>query len=159
MRILVGTKAAGADYADAQPTIDPMIASCRNLLIGLVLLNASGAAEAASRNARPVAATPSLEALKQQAMVFFMAKGAPNSCGPGCSEWIAAEGAFDPEAPQRLREFLALAAEKGPANFLSFQWRADRFVCAGRIPSARAADDGRRRADHSRGLSCCTDGR
>ena len=28
-------------------------------------------------------------------MIFFVAKGEPNACGPGCSEWIAAEGMFD----------------------------------------------------------------
>ena len=28
-------------------------------------------------------------------MIFFVAKGEPNACGPGCSEWIAAEGTFD----------------------------------------------------------------
>jgi hypothetical protein len=28
-------------------------------------------------------------------MVFYLAKGEPDACGPGCSEWIAAEGEFD----------------------------------------------------------------
>jgi hypothetical protein len=96
-----------------QPTIDPMIAVCRILLVSLVFLIAIIPAGAASRHGRPFVAMPSLEALKQQAMIFFVAKGAPNSCGPGCSEWIAAEGAFDPDAPQRLREFLALQPKKG----------------------------------------------
>lgn len=90
-----------------------MIAVCRNALIGLALLIIPDVAEAASRSARTVVIPPSVEGVKQQAMVFFVAKGAPNSCGPGCSEWIAAEGAFDPEAPQRLREFLALQPKKG----------------------------------------------
>jgi len=26
------------------------------------------------------------------AMIFYVARGAPGACGPGCSEWIAAEG-------------------------------------------------------------------
>ena len=39
-------------------------------------------------------------------MIFFVAKGEPNACGPGCSEWIAAEGTIDSGAPKRLRAFL-----------------------------------------------------
>ena len=27
-------------------------------------------------------------------MVFYLAQGEPNSCGPGCDQWIAAEGAI-----------------------------------------------------------------
>jgi hypothetical protein len=47
-----------------------------------------------------------LQLIKQQPMVFFVAKGEPGACGPDCSEWIAAEGGFDPAAHVRLREFL-----------------------------------------------------
>jgi len=39
-------------------------------------------------------------------MTFFVAKGAPDACGPGCSEWIAAEGTIDAGAAKRLRTFL-----------------------------------------------------
>jgi hypothetical protein len=39
-------------------------------------------------------------------MIFYLAKGEGDACGPGCSEWIAAEGHFDPGAPQRLRALL-----------------------------------------------------
>jgi hypothetical protein len=46
------------------------------------------------------------ERMKRQPMMFFVAKGGPNSCGPGCSEWIAAEGMIDPDAAQRFRDFL-----------------------------------------------------
>jgi hypothetical protein len=40
-------------------------------------------------------------------IIFYAAKGQADACGPGCSEWIAAEGQFDVGAPQRLRTFLA----------------------------------------------------
>ena len=40
-------------------------------------------------------------------IVFFVAKGEPHACGPGCSEWIAADGTFDAGAPARLRALLA----------------------------------------------------
>ena len=40
-------------------------------------------------------------------MIFFVAKGEPNVCGPGCSEWIAAEGMFDgPQVERRFRDLL-----------------------------------------------------
>jgi hypothetical protein len=41
-----------------------------------------------------------------QPMLFFLAKGAAGACGAGCSEWIAAEGNIDDDAPERLRDFL-----------------------------------------------------
>jgi hypothetical protein len=41
-------------------------------------------------------------------MIFFVAKGERNACGPGCSEWIAAEGMFEgPKVEQRFRDLLA----------------------------------------------------
>jgi hypothetical protein len=44
--------------------------------------------------------------LDKRPMVFFVAKGQADSCGPGCSEWIAAEGQFLPGTAQRFRDFL-----------------------------------------------------
>ncbi|MCC6775224.1 MAG: hypothetical protein IT537_01085 [Hyphomicrobiales bacterium] len=40
-------------------------------------------------------------------MLFFVAKGSADACGPGCSEWIAAEGALDAEASRRFRDFIS----------------------------------------------------
>jgi len=45
-------------------------------------------------------------------IVFFVAKGEANACGPGCSEWIAADGTFDPGAAARLRALLAKTAKR-----------------------------------------------
>jgi hypothetical protein len=39
-------------------------------------------------------------------MVFYVATGAPGACGPGCQEWIVAEGFIDPNAEPRLWELL-----------------------------------------------------
>jgi hypothetical protein len=47
-----------------------------------------------------------LDVVKQRPMIFFVAKGEPGACGPGCSEWIAAEGGFDLEVHARFRQFL-----------------------------------------------------
>lgn len=50
--------------------------------------------------------------LRRQAMIFFVAKGEPGACGPGCSEWIAAEGVIDRDAPQRFHDFLAALSRR-----------------------------------------------
>ena len=42
-------------------------------------------------------------------MTFFIARGAANSCGPGCSEWIVVEGDFGVGSAQ-LGERLHLPA-------------------------------------------------
>jgi hypothetical protein len=47
-----------------------------------------------------------LQLINQHPMMFFVAKGDPGACGPGCSEWIAAEGGFDQTVHVRLRQFL-----------------------------------------------------
>ncbi|HLH90481.1 MAG TPA: hypothetical protein VKX28_18670 [Xanthobacteraceae bacterium] len=53
-------------------------------------------------------------------IVFFVAKGDANACGPGCSEWIAAEGTIDIGADARLRLLLKkLGARKLPIYFES----------------------------------------
>jgi hypothetical protein len=53
-------------------------------------------------------------------MMFFLAKGEPGACGPGCSEWIAAEGTFDRAAATRFRTFLGgLGKRKLPIFFHS----------------------------------------
>jgi hypothetical protein len=46
------------------------------------------------------------EYIRRHPMVFFVANGAEGSCGPGCSQWIAADGAFDGNAHLRFHEFL-----------------------------------------------------
>src|SRR5215470_18558608 len=46
-------------------------------------------------------------AASQTPMLFYLAKGEPDSCGPACSEWIAAEGRFEESSAQRLRAFLS----------------------------------------------------
>jgi hypothetical protein len=48
-----------------------------------------------------------IEGQQRQPLILFVAKGAPNACGTGCSEWIAAEGKIDKDSGQRVKEFLA----------------------------------------------------
>lgn len=81
------------------------------------------AVAAALAFATPAAAEPALEQPKTPApapdlrkippMVFFLAKGDTGVCGPGCNEWIAAEGAIDGGTPQRLRALLTKLKKSG----------------------------------------------
>ena len=50
-------------------------------------------------------------------MVFFLATGEPDSCGPGCNVWIAAEGMFDPGATARFKTFLRSVKNTTPPIF------------------------------------------
>ena len=53
-------------------------------------------------------------------IVFFLAKGEDDACGPGCNEWIAAEGQIDAGAAQRLSTLLTrVGRRKLPIYFHS----------------------------------------
>ena len=54
----------------------------------------------------PAAGAAALESLKLRPMSFSVVKGKPNACGPGCAEWIAAQGDFDAKAADRFRGLL-----------------------------------------------------
>ena len=71
-------------------------------------------------------------------MVFYVAKGEPNACGPGCREWIVAEGAIDREAPVRLRALLnRLGQRKLPIYFHSPGGSVDGGLAIGRLMRER----------------------
>jgi hypothetical protein len=56
--------------------------------------------------------------LQQSPMVFAVVHGDDGACGPGCSEWIAADGSFDHDVENRLRDFLdGLKGRKLPIFF------------------------------------------
>jgi hypothetical protein len=48
------------------------------------------------------------ERIAREPMIFFVAKGERDACGPGCNEWIAADGNFDglDDLENRFRKFL-----------------------------------------------------
>src|SRR5215510_9004913 len=79
---------------------------------------------AAHASAQPKAKTPP-KAQKEAAnpktpLLLYLAKGEPNACGDGCSEWIAIEGTFDADAAGRAQAFLRRhAARKLPVYFHS----------------------------------------
>jgi hypothetical protein len=78
----------------------------------------------AAPGARPEPAkkppAPSKAAAAQPPIIFYVATGEPDACGPGCREWIAAEGRIDGGAGARFRAFLGrLGARKLPIYFHS----------------------------------------
>src|SRR5262245_30219607 len=73
--------------------------------------------DAHAQGKRPDSASRELAVMNRSPLLFYMAKGEPNSCGPGCDEWIAADGYFDRSAAQRLRAFLARVPQPGPPIF------------------------------------------
>ncbi|HWM49304.1 MAG TPA: hypothetical protein VNR11_20585 [Xanthobacteraceae bacterium] len=78
------------------------------------------------------------EAAKRRPMAFFLAKGAPNACGEGCREWIAAEGVFDAGSGERLKAFLAeLKRNDLPLFFNSPGGSVSQSIAVGTLLRAR----------------------
>ena len=84
-----------------------MIIVRRPLVFCLALLSWSLAVAVPSVESARARNLDVFEAVRREPMIFFVAKGAPNACGPGCSEWIAADGLIDLEAVKRLLDFVA----------------------------------------------------
>jgi hypothetical protein len=91
------------------------------LLAALIPLGDPAAAQGkAPTTAAPKSQPQPVSSIQREPMVFYLAKGEGDACGPGCSEWIAAEGAVDIGAPQRLRTLLSrLGKRKLPIFFHS----------------------------------------
>src|SRR5262245_27656518 len=107
----------------------PLALSCALLAVGL--------AGAAGNEASPTARDKTQairERILRRPMIFFVAKGEPNTCGRGCSEWIAAEGMIDPGAAPRFRDFLGTLPHRDlPIFFNSTGGFASRATELGRI--------------------------
>lgn len=71
-------------------------------------------------------------------IVFYVARGEPNACGPDCREWIAAEGTINQDAPQRLRALLTrLGRRKLPIFFHSPGGSVGAGIAIGRLMRER----------------------
>lgn len=76
-------------------------------------------------------------------IAFFVAKGEADSCGPGCSEWIGADGTIDAGAPARLRAFLAKLGQRNlPVYFQSPGGSVGGAIEIGRMMRARGMTAG-----------------
>ena len=71
----------------------------QGIVLGIALLVA-GLSQAQTRP--PVGGVNSVPG----AMIFYVAHGAPDACGPGCSDWIAAEGSVQWDTYKRLLAIL-----------------------------------------------------
>ena len=65
---------------------------------GYMTLAAVGLAQAQTQQRPPIGGIGS----PPDAMIFYVAHGAAGTCGPGCSDWIAAEGTVQWDTHKRL---------------------------------------------------------
>jgi hypothetical protein len=100
----------------------------------VVALAAPIAALSESGDAQKSKAAAKSAAPKSPPMIFYLAKGDDDACGPGCGEWIAAEGQFDADTAQRLRAFLnRLGKRKLPIFFHSLGGNGTTSIAMGRL--------------------------
>jgi hypothetical protein len=93
----------------------------KSILAGLVGSFACMAAgDAGAGLAQPGEHNQVVRYLERRPMIFFVAKGPDDSCGAGCSEWIAAVGQIDSGTADRFRALLGkLDGRKLPVFFHS----------------------------------------
>src|SRR5262245_63707864 len=76
-------------------------------------------------------------------IVCYVAKGEPNACGSGCSEWIAAEGTIDENAHRRLHGLLNRLGQRTlPIYFHSPGGSLEAAMAIGRMMRERAMTAG-----------------
>jgi len=100
--------------------------------------SASAQSKAAPSEAAPTASPKTAPAENKPPempdIIFYVAKGEANACGPSCDEWIAADGKIDRGAPQRLRRLLTkLGRRKLPIFFHSPGGSAEGSMELGRL--------------------------
>jgi hypothetical protein len=83
---------------------------------------------------------PSLPAITQRPITFYVVKGRPDACGRGCDRWIAAEGMIDAGAALRFRKFLNQVRDRSlPIYFSSPGGNLDQAVAMGAVLRERSA--------------------
>jgi hypothetical protein len=105
------------------------------MTLRLLLLAASLLAFGASR-----AETPAEKAGFEPKLIIYLARGAANSCGPGCDRWIAVEGQVDQGAAERVRHFLrGVKDTRRPIYFHSPGGAVEQAYAIGRLLRSRKA--------------------
>jgi hypothetical protein len=88
-----------------------------------------GVAAAAPSRQRPQAPTS-----PEEPMTFYVVKGAPDSCGPGCDRWIVAEGKVESDTAARLKTFLERSRDRSlPIYFASPGGNLDQAIAMGNM--------------------------
>jgi hypothetical protein len=98
--------------------------SVLSALVALVAMLCGDASMAQTQRSEKAAKTATPAANEEHPLpppiAFFIATGEPGACGPGCGEWIAADGTIDRAAAQRFRALLdRLGKRKLPVYFHS----------------------------------------
>ena len=114
---------------------------------GLAVGTPASAQRAPAPVAPPSTSKPGAPATRSAALpppiAFFVARGDANACGPGCREWIAAEGTIDPDADDRLRAFLnKLGSRRLPVFFHSPGGSVPAGLAIGRLMRAHGLTAG-----------------
>src|SRR5262245_23953441 len=108
------------------------------VLVSIMIALAAPAVAQSDGGANPAKDGKKASAASQTPMLFYLAKGEPDSCGPACSEWIAAEGRFEESSAQRLRAFLSrMGNRKLPVLFHSTGGLATTAMESGRLVRER----------------------
>lgn len=110
------------------------------LAVALLLAACAPATAAQGKGSakRPAAAPAKHGSLPlKNPMIFYLARGEPNSCGPGCSEWIAAEGTIANGTAGRMRDFLKRQSGKRPIYFSSPGGMTSDSIAMGRLMRER----------------------
>jgi hypothetical protein len=83
---------------------------------------------------RDLVSRSSVAFTEENPMIFAIARGRADACGPGCNEWIAADGSFDNGAEQRFRDLLdTLKGRKLPIFFNSTGGAMNQSYAIGRL--------------------------
>ncbi|MBR0783119.1 hypothetical protein [Bradyrhizobium iriomotense] len=86
------------------------------------------------------AETPSEKAGFASKLTIYLAKGAPDACGPGCDRWIAIEGDIDGDAAPRISRFLAAVKNtQRPIYLYSPGGNVEQSYAIGRLLRGRKA--------------------
>jgi hypothetical protein len=128
---------------------------CRATVVAAAML-AGSLTSVQAQVRRPVPQPIEQLEIERSPLIFYFARGELNACGPGCSEWIAAEGQFDSGAAERLRNFLKrIPGRNPPIYFYSPGGLTDNALAIGRLLRERGMTAGvaRTTPDACRGKS------
>jgi hypothetical protein len=121
-------------YSFDSKVIDRTPMSRRVVLCILALALDAMALDASPRDIATSENRAALTAIKRSPLELYLAKGERDTCGEGCSEWIAAVGYFDPGSSERLRAFLKRIPNRTmPIYFHSLGGVAEQGISIGRL--------------------------